>query len=42
MTTIRSITSIAKRAQHTLLQDALGVAALVVMMVISLHLPSFV
>ena len=42
MTTIRSITSIAKRSQHTLVQDACGVAALVVMMVISLHLPAFV
>jgi hypothetical protein len=42
MTTIRSITSIAKRSQHTLLQDAAGVAALVVMMVLSLHLPAFV
>ena len=42
MTTIRSITSIAKRSQHTLLQDAAGVAALTVMFFVCLHLPSFV
>jgi hypothetical protein len=42
MTTIKSLKSIATRAQDTLLQDAVGAAALLVMLVVSLHLPSFV
>ncbi|MGB3243214.1 MAG: hypothetical protein WBB25_01665 [Sulfitobacter sp.] len=42
MTTIRSLKSIVTRSQDTLLQDAAGAAALMVMLVVSLHLPSFV
>ncbi len=42
MTTLRQIKSIATRAQGTLVQDAMGAAALMVMLVVGLHLPSFV
>ena len=42
MTTLRTIKSIATRSQATLLQDAIGAAALVVMLVATLHLPAFV
>lgn len=42
MTTLRQIKSIATRAEATLLQDAIGAAALMVMLVVGLHLPSFV
>jgi hypothetical protein len=42
MTTIRQIKTIATRAQDTLLQDAIGMAALVVMLFVGLSLPSFV
>jgi hypothetical protein len=42
MTTIRQIKSIASRAQGTLLQDAIGMAALIVMLFVGLSLPSFV
>ncbi|WP_281278383.1 hypothetical protein [Sulfitobacter sabulilitoris] len=41
MTTLSQIKAIAKRSQHTLLQDATGAAALVVMLVVGLHLPAF-
>ncbi|WP_257786734.1 hypothetical protein [Sulfitobacter alexandrii] len=42
MTTLKTLKSIAARSQDTLLQDALGAAALVVMLVVGLHLPSFI
>jgi len=42
MTTLRQIREIARRAETTLLQDAMGAAALVVMLIIGLHLPSLI
>ena len=42
MTTLRTIKSIAARSQGTLLQDAAGAAALIVMLVVGLHLPAFI
>lgn len=39
MTTLRTLTKVATRAEATLLQDALGAAALMVMLVVGLHLP---
>jgi hypothetical protein len=42
MTTLRHIKEIAARAEATLLQDALGAAALMVMLVVGLHLPSLI
>ena len=39
MTTLRQIKDIAIRAEASLLQDALGAAALAVMLVVGLHLP---
>tara|TARA_R110002124_G_scaffold228985_1_gene394273 strand:+ start:126 stop:254 length:129 start_codon:yes stop_codon:yes gene_type:complete len=42
MTTLKTIKSIALRSHQTLLQDAVGAAALIVMLVVGLHLPSFV
>lgn len=42
MSTMTQIRRIAGRAQYTLIQDALGAAALVVMLVVGLHLPSFI
>ncbi|MGJ8616589.1 MAG: hypothetical protein ACSHWS_07080 [Sulfitobacter sp.] len=42
MTTFKTLKSIATRSQDTLLQDAVGAAALIVMLVVSLHLPAFV
>ncbi|GGX61941.1 hypothetical protein GCM10007385_33800 [Tateyamaria omphalii] len=42
MTTLRQIKDIASRAEATLLQDAAGAAALTVMLVVALHLPSLV
>lgn len=42
MTTIRTLKTIAARSQHTLVQDAIGVAALTVIMLVGLHLPAFV
>ncbi|MEL7164257.1 MAG: hypothetical protein AAGL96_02205 [Pseudomonadota bacterium] len=42
MTTLRQIKNVASRAQGNLLQDALGVTALTVMLVVALHLPSFI
>ncbi len=42
MTTLRTLKSIATRSHDTLLQDAIGAAALVVMLVVGLHLPAFV
>ncbi len=42
MTTFNQIKTIATRAQDTLVQDALGAAALAVMLVVGLHLPNFI
>ena len=42
MTTLKTLKTIATRSQDTLLQDAAGVAGLVLMLVVSLYLPSFV
>ncbi len=42
MTTLKTLKSIAARSQDTLLQDAIGAAALIVMLVVGLHLPAFV
>ena len=42
MTTLRTLKTIATRASQTLVQDALGAAALVVMLVVGLYLPAFV
>lgn len=42
MTTLKMIKTIATRSQTTLLQDAAGAAALIVMLVVGLHLPAFV
>lgn len=42
MTTLKTLKSIATRSQDTIVQDAIGVAALVVMLVVSLYLPVFV
>lgn len=39
MTTLRTLKSIAARSQDTLLQDAAGAAALVVILVVGLYLP---
>lgn len=41
MTTLKTLKSIAMRSQDTLLQDAIGAAALVVMLVVGLHMPAF-
>ncbi len=42
MTTLRTLKAIATRSQDTLLQDAAGAAALMVILVVGLHLPGFV
>ena len=42
MTTLKLIKSIATRSQYTLLEDAAGAAALVMMLVVGLHLPALV
>jgi len=42
MTFYRTIKAIAIRSQSTLVQDAAGAAALIVMLVAGLHLPGFV
>lgn len=39
---LQNIKSVAFRAQGTLLQDALGAASLVVLLMIGLHLPGLV
>ena len=41
MTTLFHLKSIAARSQETLVHDAAGAAALVVMLVVGLHLPGF-
>lgn len=42
MTTLLQIRAIASRSHQTLVQDTVGVAALVVMLVVGLHLPTFI
>ncbi|MFK7881930.1 hypothetical protein [Roseobacter sp.] len=42
MITLLQIKAAATRSQETLLHDAAGAAALIVMLVVGLHLPSFV
>lgn len=42
MTTLLQIKAIASRSHQTLVQDTVGVAALVVMLVVGLHLPTFI
>ncbi|WP_264479459.1 hypothetical protein [Roseobacter weihaiensis] len=42
MTLLLQIKMIATRSHDTLVQDALGASALVVMLVVGLHLPSFI
>ena len=42
MKTLTNIKQIAARSQNTLLHDAAGAAALVVMLVVGLHLPALV
>jgi len=38
---LQQIKSVAFRAQGTLLQDAVGAAALIVLLMVGLHLPGF-
>ena len=40
MSTLVQFKTIADRAQATLVQDAIGAAALIVMLVVGLHLPA--
>ncbi len=42
MTTFHTVKAIAVRSKDTLLQDSAGMAALVVILVVGLHLPSIV
>jgi len=42
MTFYQTIKAIATRSQDTIVQDAAGAAALIVMLVVGLHLPVFV
>ncbi|MEP3637543.1 MAG: hypothetical protein ABJM43_13280 [Paracoccaceae bacterium] len=42
MTTLRQISMIARRSQATLLGDAFGAAALMALLFVALHIPSFV
>ncbi|WP_415920732.1 hypothetical protein [Tateyamaria sp. SN6-1] len=42
MTTLRQIKAIATRTQGTLLEDAVGAAALMVILVVGLHLPQLI
>lgn len=42
MTTIKTLKAIATRSQATIVQDAVGAAALMVMLVVGLYLPAFV
>ncbi len=41
MTLLSEIRSIAAHARPTLLQDMIGASALIVMLLVGLHLPSF-
>ncbi|MBB3994553.1 hypothetical protein GGR95_002199 [Sulfitobacter undariae] len=42
MTFYQTVKAIAQRSQDTLVQDAAGAAALIVMLVVGLHLPALV
>ncbi|MEL6806362.1 MAG: hypothetical protein AAFO97_01175 [Pseudomonadota bacterium] len=42
MTTFRTLKDVATRAEATLLQDVIGAAALTVMLVVALYLPSLI
>jgi len=42
MTTLRILKTIATRAEATLLEDMLGAAALMVLLVVGLYLPSLI
>ncbi|MFK7743997.1 MAG: hypothetical protein AB8B47_02995 [Roseobacter sp.] len=42
MTLLSQIKSIAERSHDTLVQDTIGAAALILMLVVTLHLPSFI
>lgn len=42
MKTLTTLRTIATRSQQTLVQDLAGGAALVVMLLVGLHLPSFI
>ncbi len=42
MTTLKTLKAIAVRSQNTLLQDAIGAAALVMMFVVTLYLPAII
>lgn len=42
MATLNALKSIATRSENTLLQDFIGAAAIVVMLVVGLHLPTLV
>jgi hypothetical protein len=42
MTFYQTIKAVAARSQDTIVQDAAGAAALIVMLVAGLHLPGFV
>ena len=42
MPPLKTLKSIATRSHETLLQDAVGAAALVVMLVVGLHLPNLI
>ena len=39
MTLLRELKSVAKRSHATLVQDAIGAAALCVLMIVALHMP---
>jgi hypothetical protein len=42
MTFYQTLKAIARRSQDTLVHDAVGAAALIVMLMVGLHLPPFV
>jgi hypothetical protein len=42
MTFYQTLKAIARRSQDTLVHDAVGAAALIVMLMVGLHLPAFV
>lgn len=42
MQTLSKMKELTTRVQSTLVQDALGAAALMVMLVVALHLPNFI
>lgn len=42
MTTLSALKGIAIRSQHTIIADGIGGVSLIVMLVVGLHLPSFI